>query len=84
MTNDAKIGQINDDIEILLGAADSLYAGVAPIVDLILAMPRPQKLEKLLPIISCLGIRRLYLVGANKVEMDYFGKNSLVSPSIIS
>lgn len=77
MTNNAKIGQAGDDVQVLLGTQDSFYSGIAPNVDLILAMPRPQKLEKLLPIISCLGVRRIFLVGANKVELDYFGKCSL-------
>eukprot|EP01038_Epipyxis_sp_PR26KG_P008809 gene8809-11894_t len=44
-----------------------------PKVDLILAVPRPLRLEKILAIISCLGVRNLYLVGAEKVEKEYFG-----------
>lgn len=74
MTNKATIRQVGDDVEVLLGSKSDLYQGELPRVDLILALPRPQKLAKLLPIISCLGVRRLYLVGANKVETAYFGK----------
>lgn len=74
MTNNSTIGQVTDDVQVILGSKADLYQGEMPKVDLILALPRPQKLAKLLPIISCLGVRRLYIVGANKVEPAYFGK----------
>jgi hypothetical protein len=47
-----------------------------PPIDLILAVPRPLRLERLLPVISCMGVARLFLVGAKKVEKDFFGKNN--------
>lgn len=52
-----------------------------PNIDIILALPRPLRLEKILPAIACLGVHRIILVGANKVEKDYFGK-FLYSPSL--
>ena len=45
-----------------------------PAVELILAVPRPLRLERLLPVIAAQGVGRLVLVGAEKVERDYFGK----------
>jgi len=74
MTNNSKIRQVGDDVEVNLGKKSDFYLNDRPRVDLILALPRPQKLAKLLPIISCLGVRRLYIVGANKVESAYFGE----------
>ena len=73
MTNHATIGRVDDGVEVILGTRDNFYSGVAPCVDLILALPRPSKLEKLLPVISCLGVRRLFVVGANKVDPNYYG-----------
>eukprot|EP01032_Pedospumella_encystans_P021968 gene21968-24906_t len=77
MTNNATIRNVGDDVEVNLGCGSKFYLGNRPKVDLILALPRPQKLAKLLPIISCLGVRRLYIVGANKVEPAYFGSHLL-------
>lgn len=44
-------------------------------VDIVLAVPRPLRLERLLPVISCMGVGQLMLVGAAKVEKDYFGSH---------
>ncbi len=74
MTNNSTIRRVGDDVEVNLGNRSDFYLSDRPRVDLILALPRPQKLAKLLPIISCLGVRRLYIVGANKVESAYFGE----------
>lgn len=45
-----------------------------PRVDLVLCVPRPRRLETLLPVISCIGVGTLVLLGASKVQKDYFGK----------
>ena len=42
-------------------------------VELILAVPRPLRLQRLLPVLAAQGVGRLVLVGAEKVERDYFG-----------
>lgn len=42
-------------------------------VDLLLAIPRPSRLTQLLPVISALGVDRLILLGAERVERAYFG-----------
>ena len=44
-----------------------------PLVDLMLAVPRPLRLERLLPVISMMGVRKLILIDAEKVEKDFFG-----------
>jgi 16S rRNA U1498 N3-methylase RsmE len=77
MTDNATIIESNDlnGILISLGDIDLLKKNKndAPLIDLILAVPRPLRLERLIPIISCLGVNRLILIGAKKVEKDYFG-----------
>jgi 16S rRNA U1498 N3-methylase RsmE len=74
MSNAAKISSVENGITIDLGPTKDMYNANAPAIDLILAVPRPQKLEKLLPIVACLGVRNIFLVDASKVEKDYFGK----------
>lgn len=41
--------------------------------DLLLAMPRPKCLTRLLPQIAAFGVRRLFLTAAEKVEKSYWG-----------
>lgn len=48
-----------------------------PCVDLILAPPRPRVMKRLLPQLAALGVGRLVLVGAKKVEKDFWGATLL-------
>ena len=66
----------NGGLKYNIGTLSSLEAtrNDPPSIDLILAVPRPLRLERILPIISCMGVNKLFLVGANKVEKDYFGE----------
>lgn len=48
-----------------------------PWVDLILAPPRPRILKRLLPQLATLGVGRIFLVGAQKVEKDFWGATLL-------
>lgn len=48
-----------------------------PQVDLLLAIPRPKCLRRLLPQLAALGIRRLYLSSAEKVDRSYWGSHLL-------
>jgi 16S rRNA (uracil1498-N3)-methyltransferase len=48
-----------------------------PAVDLLLALPRPKVLKRLLPVLSSLGIGRLWLTNAEKVEANYFATHWL-------
>lgn len=75
MTNCGTIEETGDIVRINLGKKSDLYLTPKPSVDLILAVPRPRRLELLLPIVSCLGIRNLILIEARKVDKDYFGKH---------
>ncbi len=54
-------------------AEDSL----PPWADLILAPPRPRAFKRLLPQLAQLGVGRIFLVGAKKVEKDFWGATIL-------
>ena len=45
--------------------------------DLILAPPRPRAMKRLLPQLATLGVGRIVLVGAQKVEKDFWGATLL-------
>jgi len=48
-----------------------------PGVDLLLALPRPKALKKVLPAATTLGVDRLVLVNASRVEKSYFDSKVL-------
>ena len=48
-------------------------------IDLILAMPRPLVMKRLLAPLASLGVRRIFLTNAAKVERDYYGTHWLRS-----
>jgi 16S rRNA (uracil1498-N3)-methyltransferase len=48
-----------------------------PLIDLILAMPRPKALRKILPAVASLGVDRIALVNAARVEKSYFDSHVL-------
>ena len=48
-----------------------------PWIDLILAPPRPRAFKRLLPQLAALGVRRIVLVGAEKVEKAFWGAQAL-------
>ncbi len=52
-------------------------ASLPPWVDLILAPPRPRVMKRLLPQLATLGVGRIFLVGAKKVEKDFWGATLL-------
>ena len=49
-------------------------------VDLMLALPRPLQLQRMLPMIAQLGVGTLVLTAAAKVEKDYFGSHLIRHP----
>lgn len=51
--------------------------GLEPWFDLILAPPRPRAMKRLLPQLASLGVGRIVLVGAHKVEKDFWGATLL-------
>ena len=50
---------------------------IAPWIDLILAPPRPRVMKRLLPQLATMGVGRIFLVGAKKVEKDFWGATLL-------
>lgn len=54
----------------------------APTVDLLLAMPRPRFLQRILPQIATLGVRRLFLTNAERVEPYYFATHLLAGDAL--
>lgn len=46
-------------------------------VDIILAPPRPRAMKRLLPQLAAMGVGRIFLVGAKKVEKDFWGATLL-------
>lgn len=52
-------------------------------VSLILALPRPLQLGRMLPMISQMGVDHLVLTGAQKVPKDYFGSHLFRKPEVL-
>ena len=50
-----------------------------PRIDLLLALPRPKCLKRLWPQLAAIGVRRLFIVNAEKVEKNYWGSH-LIDP----
>jgi len=82
-TDDADCGQIFDQVSTTVSADgcvelsllnDSVekQVGPAPNLTLVLAMPRPKVLARLLPQIAAVGVSHIALVNAYKVERCYF------------
>lgn len=47
-------------------------------LDLLLALPRPKCLKRLLPQLTTIGFENIYLTNAEKVEKNYWGSRNLV------
>lgn len=58
---------------------DHVAESLRPWIDLILAPPRPRVMKRLLPQLATLGVGRIFLVGAEKVEKDFWGATLLKS-----
>mmetsp|Transcript_93766 Transcript_93766/g.190916 ORF Transcript_93766/g.190916 Transcript_93766/m.190916 type:complete len:403 (+) Transcript_93766:166-1374(+) len=52
-------------------------------VSLILALPRPLQLGRILPMISQIGVDHLVLTSAKKVPKDYFGSHLFRKPEVL-
>lgn len=65
------------DIWIEFGPTAQLSVQPRPPVDLILALPRPTRLERILSAAACCGVDRLVLTGSRKVGKEYFGSHLL-------
>ena len=53
-----------------------------PWFDLVLAPPRPRVMKRLLPQLATLGVGTVVLVGAKKVEKDFWGATLLKEESL--
>ena len=53
-------------------------------VNLILALPRPLQLGRILPMIAQLGVQHVILTGSHKVPKDYFGSHLFRHPEKIT
>lgn len=73
MTDRASILDTKNGIKISLGNFESFMTVPRPKIDLILAAPRPLRLEKIIPAIACFGVNRIIITGAARVEKAYLG-----------
>ena len=80
-TDDAVLAAIESDgalrIELPAATPDVHAPAPRPRVDLLLALPRPLQLERILPMVAQLGVGTLVLAGARKVELSYWGSHLL-------
>jgi len=51
-------------------------------IDLLLAMPRPKMLRRILAAVASLGVKRLVLINSARVEKSYFDSPLLAAPAI--
>ena len=56
---------------------DHTEKSIEPWIDIILAPPRPRVMKRLLPQLAAMGVGRIFLVGARKVEKDFWGATLL-------
>jgi 16S rRNA (uracil1498-N3)-methyltransferase len=67
-------------LKIYLNDLQATPATAIPPVSLILALPRPLQLGRMLPMISQMGVDHLVLTAACKVPKDYFGSHLFRQP----
>ena len=70
---------LSADGGVVLEVPPGLAAAEAPRprLDVVLALPAPLRLKRVLPVLSSLGVDKLWLVGSAKTEKAYFGANVL-------
>lgn len=72
------IEEISDGPEAMVRVrVDHYREAPRPWIDLVLAPPRPRVFKRLLPQFAALGVGRIFLVGAKKVEKDFWGATIL-------
>lgn len=57
-------------VELAVSLSDKLI--VAPAIDLLLALPRPIMLKRILSQVTALGVGTIYLINANRVEKSFW------------
>ena len=76
----AVVGSLNDDAAVLECTFDAVAPG-RPAVDLLLALPRPKVMRRLFAQLAALGVGRIMLTNAARVERHYFDAH-ILSPQI--
>ncbi|MBC8318027.1 MAG: 16S rRNA (uracil(1498)-N(3))-methyltransferase [Desulfobulbaceae bacterium] len=66
---------------VVLEITDEGTVPLPPQTDLILALPRPIMLKRILSQAASLGISRIFLINANRVEKSFFGASMLQDTS---
>lgn len=61
----------------ILKLGDALEPLPEPTIDLLLALPRPKCLRRLWPQMVAIGVGRIFIVNAEKVERNYWGSHLL-------
>ena len=75
----AMVHSIDGDV-VELECTFEAAAPVKPAVDLLLALPRPKVMRRLFAQITALGVGRIILTNAERVERDYFDAHVLSLP----
>lgn len=70
-------GAADGDDTVIAARVNHQQESLKPWVDLILAPPRPRVMKRLLPQLATLGVGKIVLVGAQKVEKDFWGATLL-------
>ncbi|GAC1594137.1 MAG: 16S rRNA (uracil(1498)-N(3))-methyltransferase [Myxococcales bacterium] len=76
-TGEAEVLQVTER-ELVLRPVFDQPPPARPGIDLILALPRPKALRKVLPALASLGADRVVLVNAARVEKSFFGAGVLL------
>ena len=79
-TGTAVIRSIDSNV-VELGCTFEAAAPARPAVDLVLALPRPKVMRRLFAQIAALGVGRIILTNAARVERDYFDAH-ILSPAV--
>ena len=76
---DGPIGtsEILETGEVIKAKVNHTEKSIEPWIDIILAPPRPRVMKRLLPQLATMGVGRIVLVGAQKVEKDFWGATLL-------
>ena len=78
----AEVLAVSDDEVVLRPALDADPPPPSP-VSLLLALPRPKILRKVLQAVASMGVRRVVLVGSWRVEKSYFA-SPLLAPAAVA
>jgi hypothetical protein len=76
ITDEAVVSSIKPTGDVEISIDSPLTQTPRPRVSMILTIPRPLRLQRLIPVISNLGVHKLILVGAVDVPNDYFGNKN--------